>query len=84
MPLKISSSAEIYGTPTRGSTGQPYMYDFGNGMGFRIEQSAYLPDGSPFEGVGLTPNVLIEPTAADIKAGKDAVLERAIVSVVRP
>ena len=85
MPLKTSGRAEIYGTPTRGSTGQPYMYDFGNGMGFRISaKRAYLPDGSPFEGVGLTPNVLIEPTAADIKAGKDAVLERAIVSVARP
>jgi carboxyl-terminal processing protease len=82
MPLKISGRAEIYGTATRGSTGQPYMYEFSNGMGFRISaKRAYLPDGSQFEGVGITPTVLIEPTAADVKSGKDPVLERAISAV---
>lgn len=81
MPLKTSGRAEVFGTATRGSTGQPYMYDFGNGMGFRISaKRAYLPDGSPFEGVGLTPTVLIEPTAAEIKAGKDTVLEKALAA----
>jgi carboxyl-terminal processing protease len=82
MPLKISGRAEVYGTATRGSTGQPYMYEFGNGMGFRISaKRAYLPDGSQFEGVGITPTVLIEPTAADVNGGKDPVLERAIMAV---
>ena len=84
MPLKISGRAEIYGSATRGSTGQPYMYDFGNGMGFRISaKRAFLPDGSPFEGVGLTPTVFIEPTAAEIRAGNDVVLQKAIAAVAQ-
>ena len=84
MPLKISGRAEIFGTATRGSTGQPYMFEFPNGMGFRISaKRAYLPDGSPFEGVGITPTVVVEPSAADVRAGKDVLLERARAALLK-
>jgi len=78
MPMKTSGRAEVYGSATRGSTGQPFMYEFGNGMGFRISaKRAFFPDGTTFEGVGITPTVAIEPTADDVKNGRDPVLERA-------
>ncbi|MBE7515174.1 MAG: hypothetical protein HS105_00970 [Chloracidobacterium sp.] len=84
MPLKTSGRAEVYGLPTEGSTGQPYLYAFENGINFRVgAKRAYFPDGTEFEGVGITPNVLIEPTPADIRAGKDMVLERAIANALR-
>jgi len=37
-----------------------------------------FPDGSRFEGVGIAPDVLVETTPEDLKAGRDPVLARAI------
>ena len=77
-PLKTSGRATIVGEPTNGSSGQPYMADLGNGMMFRVSSKRYyLPDGSPFEGVGLTPDVVIQPTVTDLKAGLDPALAKA-------
>jgi carboxyl-terminal processing protease len=79
MPLKYSGRALIAGERTRGSSGQPFIYDFGNGMRFRIgSRRMYFPDGAEFEGVGIAPNVEVRPTIADRRNGKDVVLERAL------
>ncbi len=79
MPLKTSGRAEVYGSSTEGSTGQPFMYQFENGMNFRVgAKRAYFPNGSDFEGIGITPTVPIEPTPGDIRAGRDVVLAKAI------
>lgn len=79
MPLKYSGRATVVGETTGGSSGQPYMYDFGNGMQFRVgTKRMYFPDGSEFEGVGIKPDIEVIPTPADIKADRDPVLERAV------
>lgn len=79
MPFKQSGRATIVGSCSRGSTGQPYLYRFDNGMSFRVStKRVYLPDGSPFEGVGILPDVTIEPTVADLKEDRDVVLEAAL------
>jgi carboxyl-terminal processing protease len=79
MPLKFSGRATIVGERTRGSSGQPFLYDFGNGMSMRISsRRMYFPDGSEFEGVGITPNIEVVPSIADRRAGTDVVLDRAI------
>lgn len=36
MPLKVSGRATLVGEGTQGSTGQPYLQDFGDGLSFRI------------------------------------------------
>jgi carboxyl-terminal processing protease len=38
----------------------------------------FFPDGSRFEGVGITPDIEVLPTAADLRAGRDPELERAL------
>ena len=79
MPLKFSGRATVVGETTSGSSGQPYMYDFGNGMQFRVgAKRMYFPDGSEFEGVGIKPDIEVGPSPADIKADRDPVLERAV------
>jgi carboxyl-terminal processing protease len=79
MPLKYSGRGTIVGERTRGSSGQPFLYDFGNGMSIRISsRRMYFPDGSKFEGVGIAPNVEVRPSIADRRDGKDVVLERAV------
>jgi carboxyl-terminal processing protease len=37
-----------------------------------------FPDGSQFEGVGISPDVEIHPTAQDLKQGRDVVLNKAL------
>lgn len=79
MPLKFSGRASVVGETTYGSSGQPYIYNFENGMGFRVStKRMYFPDGTEFEGVGIRPDVEVIPTAADIKTGRDPVMEKAV------
>jgi len=78
-PFKSSGRGTLVGEPTNGSSGQPYYYDFGDGMSFRVSSKRYyLPDGSPFEGVGIRPDVEVRPSLADWKAGSDPVLAKAL------
>jgi carboxyl-terminal processing protease len=78
-PFKASGRGVLIGEATNGSSGQPYLFDFGNGMSFRISSKRYyLPDGSPFEGVGIKPDVEIVPLMEDRKAGSDPVLAKAV------
>ena len=56
MPLKASHRATLIGERTFGSSGQPYLFTFPNGMTFRVSaKRMYLPDGSEFEGIGIPP-----------------------------
>jgi carboxyl-terminal processing protease len=79
MPLKVSGRARILGEASTGSTGQPYYFEFGNGMGFRVSSKREsFPDGSPFEGVGIQPDVEVHPTLDDLRTGADPVLAKAL------
>jgi carboxyl-terminal processing protease len=79
MPLKYSKRATIVGERTRGSSGQPFIYDFGNGMSVHISsRRMYFPDGSEFEGVGIAPDIAVQPSVADRRNGVDVVLDRAM------
>ena len=78
MPFKDTGRAVIIGETTQGSSGNPYRADLGNGMSVAIGAVRYrFPDGTDFEGVGITPHVAIDPTAADVVNNRDLVLERA-------
>ena len=78
MPLRFNDRATVIGQRTSGSTGQPYLHDFGDEMSFRVStKRTYFPDGSQFEGVGIEPHIEVVPTPDDLKAGRDPVLERA-------
>lgn len=77
-PFKDNHRATLIGESTQGSTGQPYYYDFGNGMSFRIgTKRVYFPDGSAFEGIGVKPDIEVPLTRDDLKSGRDAVLLKA-------
>lgn len=79
LPFKTSGRGVIVGERTRGSTGQPFLYTFDNGMSVRVStKRVYFPDGATFEGVGITPDVEVVPTIDDLRAGRDPVLDRAV------
>ncbi len=79
MPFKDNGRAVLVGETTGGSTGQPYMHTFENGMLFIIgTKRATMPDGTPFEGVGIPPDIPVEVRRSDLYARVDTVLERAV------
>jgi C-terminal processing protease CtpA/Prc len=67
------------GSPTYGSTGQPYHFILPGGGKARVctKQDTY-PDGREFVGTGIIPDILIEITLSDYLNGKDPVLEKSI------
>lgn len=68
--LKDNGRALIVGNPTTGSTGQPVVRRFDNGMGFRVgARRVAFPDGTPFEGFGIVPDEVIRPTPEDLRTG---------------
>ncbi|MGE5175877.1 MAG: S41 family peptidase [Hyphomicrobiales bacterium] len=69
----------IIGEPTGGSTGQPLSFPLPGGGGARIcTRHCTFADGTEFVGVGILPDVKVAPTLADLRAGRDTVLEAAL------
>jgi C-terminal processing protease CtpA/Prc len=81
VPLKATKRATLIGSPSAGSTGQPLVFGL-YGTNVRIcTKWDRFPDGTEFVGVGVQPDILVEPTRQDIAQGKDPVLERAIAFI---
>lgn len=84
VPFKDNHRAVLIGERTGGSTGQPYFHSFGTGMAFSVStKREYFPDGSPFEGVGVSPDIEVPTTAADLRAGRDPVMAKALELIAR-
>jgi carboxyl-terminal processing protease len=79
MPFRDSHRGVLIGERTAGSSGQTHIVDFGNEMALGLGARRHsFPGGAPFEGVGIAPDVEVHTTAADLLAGRDPVLERAL------
>ena len=80
--FRLSGRGVIIGTPTGGSTGQPYSFPLPGGGSARIcvKRDMY-PDGSSFVGIGVLPDRTVAPTISDVRAGKDPVLEVALSTI---
>ncbi|MGD8499613.1 MAG: S41 family peptidase [Phycisphaerales bacterium] len=77
--FQTSGRGKVIGQKTCGSTGQPLRIELPGGGGARIctKRDTY-PDGREFVGIGVIPDIEIEPTRQDIAEGRDAVLEKAL------
>jgi carboxyl-terminal processing protease len=77
--IKVSKRGTIIGENSDGTTGQPYMEDFGDGFWFRVgAKREYLADGTEFEGVGIVPDIIVSPSLDDLRFARDRVMERAM------
>lgn len=82
-PFKDNGRAVLIGEHTAGSTGQPSMYDVGNGITFGVgSKRSFMATGAAFEGIGLAPDIEVPTTAADMQAGRDPVLEKALAVAI--
>jgi carboxyl-terminal processing protease len=82
MPFKDNGRATIAGETTAGSSGQPLYKELGDGMRLWVSAKRQaFPDGSQFEGIGITPDIAFEMTGNDVTSENDALLERAMTLV---
>lgn len=78
VPLKMTGRAKLVGIATGGSTGQPLVVEVYGAYARICTKWDRMPDGTEFVGVGVQPDVRVEPTRDAIAAGRDEVLERAV------
>lgn len=73
----------LLGEATGGSTGQPYFVKWPKWkMSFRIStKREFFPDGRPFEGVGVSPDIAVPQLIADLTANGDPQLDRALAAL---
>lgn len=77
-----AGGAVLIGSPTAGADGNVSQMPLPDGAAMRFSGiGVYYPDGSPTQRVGIVPDILVEPTIAGIKAGRDEVLERALAEL---
>jgi carboxyl-terminal processing protease len=85
MPFKYSKRATLVGETTAGTFSFTRHVDFENGMILNIAAVHHtFPDGAPFEGVGIAPDVPVDTTPDDLKAGYDPVLQKAVGLAQQP
>jgi carboxyl-terminal processing protease len=85
MPFKYSKRATLVGETTAGTFSLTRHVDYENGMSLNISAIHHtFPDGSQFEGVGIAPDVAVDMTPDDLKAGRDPVLQKALELAQRP
>jgi C-terminal processing protease CtpA/Prc len=69
----------MIGETSGGSTGRPLMFQLPGGGSARVcTRRDTFPDGTDWVAKGIDPDIQVRPTVADICAGRDPVLQRAI------
>ncbi|MDQ3699373.1 MAG: S41 family peptidase [Chloroflexota bacterium] len=69
----------LIGEPTFGKGTVQLQRDLSDGSSVKVTTGTWLtPNGRTIEGQGLTPNLLVKPTAEDERAKRDVALERAL------
>ena len=84
LAFELMKRGKIIGRATAGSTGQPLQFGMPGGGVARVcvKRDTY-PDGRAFVGKGIAPNIVVLPTVADVRSGRDATLERALAELKR-
>ena len=82
LDLRAAAPVTVVGDTTGGASGRPLVRELPNGWTYRLSTwVAYTPDGRPYEGIGLAPDVAVRPRPGDWAAGTDRVLEAGIAAL---
>jgi C-terminal processing protease CtpA/Prc len=77
--LREAGRAILVGENTAGSAGNPVEHPLPGGGTFGMATfRAYLPDGGEYVGIGVAPDIVVAPSAEDIRNGTDPVLGAAL------
>jgi C-terminal processing protease CtpA/Prc len=81
--FRAANGTRFVGSPTNGANGDVTNFRLPGGLVVTFTgQSVRHPDGRALQRVGLQPDILVKPTRAGIRAGRDEVLERAVALLV--
>jgi hypothetical protein len=79
MQFEAAASPTFVGSPTHGTDGGVTYARLPGGLRFRFTgQEIRHADGRQLQRIGIQPQVVVRPTLAGIRAGKDEVLDRAL------
>ena len=85
LAMRVSPSVTVVGDTTGGASGRPLVRELPNGWTYRLSTwVAFTPSGQPYEGIGLPPDVPIQPRPGDWAHGIDRVLETALATLRAP
>jgi hypothetical protein len=78
----VNGKAKLVGRPTSGANGNITGAQLAGGFAVTFTgMEVRHTDGRRFHGIGHVPDVVAEPTAEDLRSGKDTVLEAAIAAI---
>jgi C-terminal processing protease CtpA/Prc len=78
--FEVANGTMFVGTPTSGTNGDITSFVLPGDIGVTFTgQGVRHADGRQLQRVGLQPHVLVAPTIEGIRAGRDEVLEAALV-----
>jgi C-terminal processing protease CtpA/Prc len=77
--LEAANGTKFIGTPTMGANGDVTVIALPGRVTMSFTgQAVRHADGRQLQRIGLVPDVLVRPTIAGVRAGRDEVLERAV------
>ena len=80
--LRNQDRAVVIGERTFGKGSVQHLYTNRDDSSLKLTVAKYLTPGDhSIQSVGIPPDIEVAPTVADIRAGRDPVLERAIVEI---
>lgn len=79
MAFRVAPGAIVVGSTTAGADGNVSRIPLpGNVEGMISGIGVFYPDGTPTQRIGIVPDLVVRPTVAGIRAGRDEVLEAGV------
>jgi len=85
MAFRAATHAKVVGSTTSGNDGNVSPIPLPGGLRAMISGiGVFYPDKRPTQRIGIVPDVVVTPTIAGIRAGRDEVLEAALRQILGP
>jgi C-terminal processing protease CtpA/Prc len=85
MAFRSAPGAIVIGSTTAGADGNVSTIPLPGGFRSMISGiGVFYPDKKPTQRIGIIPNIVIKPTVAGIRAGRDEVIEEALRQILGP
>jgi hypothetical protein len=79
MAFRSAPNAIVVGSTTAGADGNVAPFSLPGGLGSRISGiGVFYPDRRPTQRIGIVPDLVVRPTIAGIRVGRDEVLEAGV------
>jgi C-terminal processing protease CtpA/Prc len=81
--FRVAHRAIVVGSTTAGADGNVSPFVLPGDLRTMISGiGVFYPNKAPTQGIGIVPNVVVKPTIAGIRAGRDEVLEEGLRQIL--